>query len=76
MQNGTRSLEAPNATVVLATGEAPIFEPGDGVRVLTRSPFGHYRVPTCSAREEGRRGGRYRPLVSTTKKRRKATTPG
>jgi hypothetical protein len=31
--------------VVLATGEAPDFEPGDTVRVLTRSPIGHYRVP-------------------------------
>ncbi|THD56337.1 SH3-like domain-containing protein [Phenylobacterium sp.] len=31
--------------VVLATGEAPGFEPGDTVRVMTRSPIGHYRVP-------------------------------
>ena len=33
------------ARVVLALGEAPIFAPGDPVRVLTRSPVGHYRVP-------------------------------
>ncbi len=31
--------------VVLANGEAPEFESGDRVRVLTRSPIGHYRVP-------------------------------
>jgi len=31
---------------VFATGEEPIFEPGDTVRISTRSPVGHYRVPT------------------------------
>ena len=31
--------------VVLALNEAPIFRPGDRVRVLTRWPIGHYRVP-------------------------------
>jgi nitrile hydratase subunit beta len=31
--------------VVLARGEAPIFRPGDRVRVSARSPIGHYRVP-------------------------------
>jgi hypothetical protein len=31
--------------VVFALGERPIFRPGDAVRVLTRSPIGHYRVP-------------------------------
>lgn len=36
----------PSFSVVLATGEAPIFRPGDAVRILTRSPIGHYRVPT------------------------------
>lgn len=30
---------------VAAAGEIPCFEPGDAVRVLTRFPFGHYRVP-------------------------------
>jgi nitrile hydratase subunit beta len=34
------------AQVVTATGEAPLFEVGDCVRVMTRSPVGHYRVPT------------------------------
>ncbi len=33
------------AGVVLASGEAPLFGPGDRVRVSNRSPVGHYRVP-------------------------------
>jgi len=33
-------------SVVTATGEVPIFEIGDRVRVMTRQPVGHYRVPT------------------------------
>ncbi|CAN5782067.1 hypothetical protein BH11PSE3_BH11PSE3_10410 [soil metagenome] len=33
-------------TVVLALGEAPLFASGDCIRVLTRAPVGHYRVPT------------------------------
>jgi nitrile hydratase len=31
--------------VVLATGETPTLQPGDRVRISTRSPVGHYRVP-------------------------------
>ncbi|TPG53054.1 SH3-like domain-containing protein [Sphingomonas glacialis] len=31
--------------VVTATGEKPAFAPGDRVKVGTRSPIGHYRVP-------------------------------
>lgn len=31
--------------VVLASGEAPAFQVGDTLRVMTRSPIGHYRVP-------------------------------
>jgi hypothetical protein len=31
--------------IVLALGEAPIFHPGDRIRVSNRSPIGHYRVP-------------------------------
>ena len=34
------------AGIVLATGETPVFQPGDRVRVSTRRPVGHYRVPT------------------------------
>ena len=31
--------------VVLASGEQPAFEIGDRLRVMKRSPIGHYRVP-------------------------------
>jgi hypothetical protein len=31
--------------VILATGEAPAFHAGDVLRVMTRSPIAHYRVP-------------------------------
>lgn len=37
--------QPPQADVVFATGETPIFQPGDRVRVDSRSPVGHYRVP-------------------------------
>jgi hypothetical protein len=32
--------------IVRALGEAPAFSAGDSVRILTRTPVGHYRVPT------------------------------
>ena len=31
--------------VTLALGEAPVFRPGDQIRISTRFPVGHYRVP-------------------------------
>ncbi len=31
--------------VVKALGEEPVFGPGERVRVATRAPVGHYRVP-------------------------------
>ncbi len=31
--------------IVFALGEVPIFSVGDRVRILARSPIGHYRVP-------------------------------
>ena len=34
------------AEVVTALGEDPIFRVGDNVRVMTREPIGHYRVPS------------------------------
>lgn len=36
----------PIPGIVFAFGERPIFSPGDAVRILTRTPVGHYRVPT------------------------------
>ncbi len=31
--------------VVTATGELPLFAPGDRIRIANRTPIGHYRVP-------------------------------
>jgi nitrile hydratase len=39
--------------IVAADGELPKFAAGDTVRVLTRSPIGHYRLPLYL---RGRRG--------------------
>ena len=39
-------LEPPIVELVFATGEAALFSPGDAIRIATRSPVGHYRVPT------------------------------
>jgi nitrile hydratase len=36
---------ASHNKVVLATDEVPLFEVDEPVRVLTRTPIGHYRVP-------------------------------
>src|SRR5690242_10137710 len=33
------------SAIVKASGEEPAFAAGDRVRVATRSPVGHYRVP-------------------------------
>jgi len=43
----------PGLGVVLALGEAPIFRPGDRVRVLARAPIGHYRVPLYLRGKQG-----------------------
>lgn len=32
--------------IVKASGEEPVFRVGDAIRVLDRTPIGHYRVPT------------------------------
>jgi nitrile hydratase len=32
-------------TIVFADRERPVFAPNDRVRILMRSPIGHYRVP-------------------------------
>ena len=44
MTSATSSLDLRD-DVVLAGGEAPAFQVGDTLRVMTRSPIGHYRVP-------------------------------
>jgi hypothetical protein len=35
----------PAHEIVYSVGEKPIFKPGDAVRIQTRSPIGHYRLP-------------------------------
>lgn len=46
MEQASPHRRRPLPGVVKALGEAPAFAPGDRVRILTRSPIGHYRVPT------------------------------
>jgi nitrile hydratase len=36
---------SPLVGPVAALGETPIFRPGEHVRIATRAPIGHYRVP-------------------------------
>ncbi len=43
--NPRRATDDLRSRVVLADGEAPALQVGDTVRVMTRSPIGHYRVP-------------------------------
>lgn len=40
-----QTTDKPLQGIVFALGEAPVFNPGDPIRVVTRSPIGHYRVP-------------------------------
>jgi nitrile hydratase len=41
----TQATSKPLTGVVKALGEEPLFESGALVRIATRSPIGHYRVP-------------------------------
>jgi nitrile hydratase subunit beta len=41
----TVDFQVPRPDLVYATGETPLFHAGDRVRILERSPVGHYRVP-------------------------------
>jgi len=45
MQDETREAAEIQQGIVYALGEEPIFHAGDHVRILNRSPIGHYRVP-------------------------------
>jgi nitrile hydratase len=39
-------METSNTKIIVkATGEEPIFAPGEDVTISTRSPIGHFRVP-------------------------------
>jgi hypothetical protein len=46
MQDETSQPAKIRHGIVYALGEEPLFHPGDQIRVLNRSPIGHYRVPT------------------------------
>lgn len=46
MQDESHKVAAAVPALVLALGEEPLFHPGDRIRILTRCPVGHYRVPT------------------------------
>jgi nitrile hydratase subunit beta len=46
MQEDPRKAEGIRHDIVHACGEEPIFHGGDRVRILNRSPIGHYPVPT------------------------------
>lgn len=43
--NSARETPTPFAGIVPALADVPKFSPGQRVRVLERSPVGHYRVP-------------------------------
>jgi hypothetical protein len=53
MSNTPGTLQPADFSVVLATGEAPIFKAGDRVRILVRAPIGHYRVPIYLRGKQG-----------------------
>jgi nitrile hydratase len=45
MQHDSRDAARTRLGVVPALGELPSFRAGDRVRIATRAPIGHYRVP-------------------------------
>jgi len=46
MQDETSEAAKIRHGIVYALGEEALFHAGDPVRILNRSPIGHYRVPT------------------------------
>jgi nitrile hydratase subunit beta len=46
MPRGTERASEQFPNIISPKGEEPTFAAGDNVRILTRSPIGHYRVPT------------------------------
>jgi nitrile hydratase len=53
MQALKQQVPVNSAGVVAATGETPLFKPGDDVRVLDLQPIGHYRVPNYLRGQRG-----------------------
>lgn len=54
MGRGLERAGKPLPGIVKAEGEEPLFKNGDLVKILTRSPIGHYRVPTYVRGKRGR----------------------
>jgi nitrile hydratase subunit beta len=54
MSRSVSHTQGPLPNIVKAVGEDPIFGEGDSVRVLTRSPIGHFRVPNYIRGKRGR----------------------
>ena len=53
MSNFDRPKASPQSHIVFATGEKPVLGEGDHVRILSRSPVGHYRVPQYLRGKQG-----------------------
>jgi hypothetical protein len=53
LSNFDRPSASPQSRIVFATGEKPVFGEGDQVRILSRSPVGHYRVPQYLRGKQG-----------------------
>jgi nitrile hydratase subunit beta len=51
VQVQTQSSELP--PIAYAVGELTVYRPGDTVRVMSRSPIGHYRVPIYLRGKQG-----------------------
>jgi nitrile hydratase len=49
--------------IVKAEGEEPLFDTGDDVRIATRSPIGHFRVPNYIRGKRGRVEAVIRPAA-------------
>jgi len=47
------NFQTPPAAIVYASGERPVFKPGDAIRIRERKPVGHYRVPTYLRGKKG-----------------------
>ena len=53
----------PLPEVVRATGEDPLFHEGDDIKILTRKPIGHFRVPNYVRGKRGRVEAVVRPMA-------------
>jgi hypothetical protein len=54
MPDNITSSPKPLPNVVKVEGEEPLFKAGDGVKILNRSPIGHFRTPNYVRGKRGR----------------------